>query len=188
MGEGARWGRKQGRPGGLWQICHLLPPLDSEQRGRRGGGRGHGRPAGVPAGGSGHGDGRGRGEKREEGEGNLFPCSPRAIAHGGGGSTGRQWRGGGARGRRRCGVRGRGEEARWGCAGVVRRAGEAVGPFYRRREAVREWRYFSGELHSGELGELREGSAGSTCAGIRPWMRPVVQARWSVVLCGVGRR
>jgi hypothetical protein len=58
-----------------------------------------GRPAvGVPAGDPGHDGGRERGEKREEGEGNLFPCSPRAIAHGGGGSTGRQGRGGGARG------------------------------------------------------------------------------------------
>jgi hypothetical protein len=47
---------------------------------------------------------------------------------------------------------------------VVRRAGEAVGPFYRRREAVRERRYFSGELHSGELGELREAATGDATA------------------------
>jgi hypothetical protein len=60
---------------------------------------------------------------------------------------------------------------------VVRRAGVAVGPFYRRREAVREGEDFSGEGNSGELERLREGSAGSTCARIRPRMRPVVQAR-----------
>jgi hypothetical protein len=39
-----------------------------------------------------------QGENGEGGEGILIPCSPRAIAHGGGGSTGEKGRGGGARG------------------------------------------------------------------------------------------
>jgi hypothetical protein len=64
-----------------------------------------------------------------------------------------------------------------------------VSSLNRRRRSVRgRGRYFPGET-AGELGELRElrpapcgdrrrdGSAGSTCAGVRPRMRPVVQAR-----------
>ena len=35
---------------------------------------------------------------------------------------------------------------------------------------------FSGEDNSGELGRLREGSAGSTCAGVWPGIRPIVEA------------
>jgi hypothetical protein len=70
-----------------------------------------GRPVGVPAGDLGHGYGREMGQNGEETEGISFPCSPWAIAHGGGGSTGEQGRGGGARGRRRGGAWGRGEEA-----------------------------------------------------------------------------
>jgi hypothetical protein len=55
---------------------------------REGGGRGMAGRSGVPAGGSSRGGGQGQGEKEEGGEGVLFSCSPRAIVHGGGGSTG----------------------------------------------------------------------------------------------------
>jgi hypothetical protein len=103
--EGLRIKEKASGP---WaKVPFFFPP---SKQNREGGGRGHGRPAGVPAGGSSRGGGRGQGEKEEGGEGVLPPCSPWAIVHGGGGSTGEQWRGGGARGRRRGGARERGEE------------------------------------------------------------------------------
>jgi hypothetical protein len=158
--------------------CHLLPPLDPEQRGRRGarsrpagwGARRRLRPRRRPG-------TRGK-ERGGQGEPILMLTSSycarwrrlRGRAEGGGGATG-----GdaavvlGEEGRRRCevavvwcGEPGRpsapfiGGERRFGAEIFLRRA-----PLRRARGASRGG----------------DGSAGSTCAGVRPWMRPVVQAR-----------
>jgi hypothetical protein len=84
IGKGGSVGKKEEGQGVFGKTALLLPPLDSEQRGRR---ARHGRPAGAPAGDSNRGGGRGQGEKEEGGEGVLSPHSPWAIGHGGGGSA-----------------------------------------------------------------------------------------------------
>jgi hypothetical protein len=94
--------------GGSWQKCHLLPPLESEQR--RGVAAAVTGSGGGGAGGSSRGGGRGAGQNGEGDEGVLSPCSPWARVHGGGGSAGGSGAAAALGGRRRGGARGRGEE------------------------------------------------------------------------------
>jgi hypothetical protein len=166
--------------------CHLLPPpsplrFRTESRGgaarlgRRGACRrpcAHRRPR--------------NGGKERGGRGDTIPVL--TLSWGGAGERigGGQWRGSGARGRRRCGARGRGERLLCVCGGEVRRPGEPSAPFYRRQRMVRKGGYFPATTTPASSGGFARARPGQLVQGFGRGLDPSCRrgagfaGRWGV--------